>query len=64
MTKSEETRLARYKKAQKPLLIRLTEMSRPISIAESIRELSRKMARNSEEVENDIKNENEKRLNI
>ena len=30
-------------------------MSRPISTAESIRELSRKMAWNSEEVENDIK---------
>lgn len=48
-------RLPRYKKAKNPLLIRLTEMSRPISTAESIIELSRKLARNREEVKNKIK---------
>ena len=45
------------KKAKIPLLIRLTEMSRPISTAKSIRELPRKLARSREEVENNYYNQ-------
>jgi len=43
------------KKAKIPLLVRLTEMSRSVSTAESIRELSRKLGRNREGVGKDIK---------
>ena len=40
---------------QSPPLIRLTEISRPISTAEEIIEISRKLVRSREEMENDIK---------
>ena len=50
-----QTKNSQTQKPKSPPLIRLTEMSRPISTAESIRELPRKLARNREEVENEIR---------
>ena len=55
MKPKNQTKNSQIQKVKSPPLIRLTEMSRPIGIAESIREFRRRLARNRRKVEDDIK---------